>query len=47
MPRFYQFRLSFNRIFGIKRPLNEFIRLHLVLLATDLLLAKSMELHHV
>ncbi|EPH32076.1 conserved hypothetical protein [Acinetobacter proteolyticus] len=27
MPCFYQIRLSFNRIFGIKRPLNDFIRL--------------------
>ena len=24
---FYQIRLSFNRIFGIKRPLKDFIRL--------------------
>ncbi len=46
MPRFNRFRLSFNRIFGIKRPLNEFIRLFLTG-HTDLLLAKSMELHHV
>lgn len=30
MPTFYQIRLSFGRIFGIKRPLNEFIRLLLV-----------------
>jgi len=44
--RFPENRLSFKRIFGIKRPLNEFIRLFLTG-HTDLLLAKSMELHHV
>ncbi len=43
---FEENRLSFKRIFDIKRPLNEFIRLFLTG-HTDLLLAKSMELHHV
>lgn len=43
MPCFYQFRLSFNRIFGIKRPLNDFIRLLEWLVARNSAIKLAME----
>ena len=45
MPSFNENRLSFKRIFGIKRPLNDFIRLLLMTSAQSVL--SSNGVHHV